>query len=56
MFFGSLGNFWHVGIYTGNGKMINALNPAVGIIELPINQLLDTSGRPVSPYAYVARY
>lgn len=56
VFFGSLGNFWHVGIYTGNGKMINALNPAVGIIELPINQLLDTSGRPVSPYAYVARY
>lgn len=56
VFFGSPGNFWHVGIYTGNGKMINALNPAVGILELSINQLLDTSGRPVSPYAYVARY
>jgi cell wall-associated NlpC family hydrolase len=56
VFFGSPGNFWHVGIYSGNGKMINAMNPAVGILELPINQLLDTSGRPVSPYAYVARY
>lgn len=36
--------------------MINELNPAVGILELSINQLLDTSGRPVSPYADVARY
>jgi cell wall-associated NlpC family hydrolase len=56
VFFGSPGNFWHVGIYTGNGKMVNALNPAVGILEMPINQLLDTSGRPVSAYPYVARY
>ncbi|MFC9352939.1 NlpC/P60 family protein [Arthrobacter sp. NPDC057013] len=56
VFFGSPGNFWHVGIYTGNGRMVNALNPAVGILEMPINQLLDTSGRPVSAYPYVARY
>jgi cell wall-associated NlpC family hydrolase len=56
VFFGAPGNFWHVGIYTGNGKMVNALNPSIGILELSINQLLDTNGRPVSPYAYVARY
>lgn len=41
VFFGGPGNFWHVGIYTGNVRMINALNPAVGILELFINQLLD---------------
>jgi cell wall-associated NlpC family hydrolase len=56
VFFGTAGNFWHVGIFIGNGKMINALNPSFGILELPINQLLGTNGQPVSPYPYVARY
>jgi cell wall-associated NlpC family hydrolase len=29
----------HVGIYIGNGKIVNAENPSVGVVEAPVNSM-----------------
>jgi cell wall-associated NlpC family hydrolase len=34
--FGTAGSFYHVGIYLGNGQIVNALNPTDGITVTPL--------------------
>lgn len=45
------GGFSHVGVYVGNGQMVNALNARQGIM---VNRLTDLVGLQIYPYA--ARY
>ncbi|ABY24821.1 cell wall endopeptidase [Renibacterium salmoninarum ATCC 33209] len=45
------GNFSHVGVYIGNGQIVNALNPQQGIM---VNRLVDLRGLVL--YGYAARY
>ena len=47
--FGSAGNFYHVGIYLGSGKIVNALNPSDGITVTPLAWMSDV-------WPTVARY
>ncbi|MDQ4501247.1 C40 family peptidase [Sinomonas sp. ASV322] len=47
--FGNAGYFYHVGIYIGGGKIVNALNPSDGIAVTPIAWMSDV-------WPTVARY
>ncbi|MCW1250566.1 C40 family peptidase [Acaricomes phytoseiuli] len=45
------GNFSHVGIYIGNNKMVNALNPQQGVLVVDLNDLIG-----LKLYPLAARY
>ena len=47
VFYGTPGDIYHVAIYSGNGKIIEAANPARPVIERPYWG---------TPYSYVARF
>ncbi len=52
VFWGSPGNFYHVGIYIGNNKVVNALNESQGIL---VTDLAHMGGMP-NLYPLVARF
>ena len=52
VFWGSPGNFYHVGIYLGNNKVVNALNESQGIL---VTDLAHMGGMP-NLYPMVARF
>jgi cell wall-associated NlpC family hydrolase len=47
--FGGPGSFYHIGIYIGGGKIVNALNPTDGITVTPLAWMQDV-------WPTVARY
>lgn len=52
VFWGSPGNFYHVGIYVGNNRVVNALNESQGIL---VTDLAHMGGMP-NLYPLVARF
>ncbi len=43
----------HVGIYIGNGKVINALNPSKGVCETKISEYINSSGTMNPSHFYI---
>lgn len=50
LFWGSEGNFYHVAIYLGGGRVVQALNPSEGIDVTELRWMMGP------PYHYAARY
>ncbi len=44
----------HVGIYSGNGQVINALNPSRGVCKIKISEYINGSGT-MNPYHFFIR-
>lgn len=46
----------HMGIYIGNGEVINALNYSTGVVKTKISSFLDANGNSNPPHRYIRIY